>query len=152
MDEIYNGSSPQGKQNQPSLHGNQKFSVFRHTWRHAVTADSKTRLTAFDKLVAVVICDAINDEKQYWMMSDELIAILIGKPGSASRVWEARKRLKAGGWLTWTRTRDANVYRLRGDNVMATLDEIMRQKGELKARQQQRQNQRGPYKPMALQS
>jgi DNA-binding transcriptional regulator PaaX len=108
-------------------------------------ADSKTRLTPFDKLVAVVICDAINDKKQCWKMSDEEIAILIGKPGSERRIKTARKRLREGGWLTWTRTRDANVYRLRGDNVMAVLDEIMRQKSERKARRQRLQNGAGPY-------
>jgi hypothetical protein len=113
---------------------NQKYSVFRHEWRKCVMADKKTNLTAFDKNVAVVICDAINDKTECWRMSDEWIAFMTGKPGAANRVWASRNRLRKGGWLDWTRTRDANVYRLCRDNVMEVLDEIMRHQNERKAR------------------
>jgi hypothetical protein len=91
-------------------------------------------LTTTDKCVAFVIMNAINEKTRDWKLSDETIAAQLGNTVSISSVKRARKRLKEGGWIGWKRTRDANVYFLCHENVWATMDEIMRQRMERKAR------------------
>src|SRR5215469_15965431 len=70
--------------------------------------------------------NAINEQTRDWKLSDETIAALMGRPGAIRSVKRARKRLRDAGWIGWKRTRDANVYFLRHENMWAATDEIMK--------------------------
>jgi hypothetical protein len=115
---------------------NQSFTSIKLTWMTCVMSQG---LTLFDKCVAFVIMNAINEKTGNWKLSDETVAALMGKPGSVRSVIRAGMRLRAAGWLTWKRTADANVYSLCHRNVMEALDEIMRQRMERKERRTKRE-------------
>jgi len=112
---------------------NQKFTSIKLTW---MTCVMSTGFTPFDKCVAFIIMNAINEKTRDWKLSDETIAALMGRPGAIRSVQRARRRLRAAGWITWKRTSDANVYSLRHDNVMAAMDEIMRSRRERRTKRE----------------
>jgi hypothetical protein len=116
---------------------NQSFTSNKLTWMSCVM--STTTLTPFEKCVAYVIENAINEHTRDWKLSDETIAALAGRPGAIRAVQRARRRLRDAGWIGWKRTRDANVYFLCHENVPAAMDEIT--KGRL-ARKERRNKSR----------
>jgi hypothetical protein len=122
----------------PPQCNNQSFTSIKLTWMNCVI--SSTGLTPFDKCVAVVIMNRINEHTRDWKLSDETIAALMGRPGAIRSVKRARKRLHAAGWIGWKRTRDANVYFLCHENTMAAMDEI--KQGQM-ARRERRNETRG---------
>lgn len=60
--------------------------------------------------VAACIAFAVNQASRYARISSQTIADKTGV--SLTQVKAARKTLRDHGWLTWKRTRDANLYRL----------------------------------------
>jgi hypothetical protein len=67
-------------------------------------------LTYFDKCVAYVIVNSINEEKREWRMSDQKIVERLGGKASTDGVFHSRKKLRAFGLIAWKRSRDANIY------------------------------------------
>jgi hypothetical protein len=121
--------------------GNRSYTSIRLEWMKAIMFSG---LSPLDKCVAVIIMNCINDKTHCWKISDETIAALLGGKHSERAIRRSRMRLKAGGWLTWKRTRDANVYTLCHGNTMDALDEIMRQRMERKQRRDKRRSDRTP--------
>jgi hypothetical protein len=116
---------------------NQKFTSNKLTWMNCILFT--TTLTPFEKCVALVIMQAINATSGDWALSDEAIAMLVGRPNSIRSVKRARQRLRKAGWLTWKRRpNQANLYRLCHGNVMDALDATKAARAELKVRRAKR--------------
>jgi hypothetical protein len=122
---VYPDSAPHNinqhtaEENPPA--SNEKFTSRKLSWMNCITFTST--LTPFEKLVAIVIMQTINETTEDWAISDEAIAVLCGKPGAIRSVKRARRRLRKGGWLMWKRRPNAaNLYRLNYCNVMSGLD------------------------------
>jgi hypothetical protein len=113
---------------------NAKFTSIKLRWMTAFM--STTGFTSFDKCVAFVIMNAINEHTRDWKLSDETIAALLGRkgPNAARSVIRSRMKLRDAGWIGWKRTRDANVYFLCHENMWAAMDEIMQGRAARRAR------------------
>jgi len=97
----------------------QSFTSKKLDWLKCCCFDR--RLHAYDFNVAYAIAQHINAKTGTTMLSDETIADETG--GSTTRrVRRSRARLQDAGWLTWRRTRSANVYRLNYDQIDPMLD------------------------------
>jgi hypothetical protein len=90
-------------------------------WLKCLAFDRRLQPQPFDFKVAFVIAQHVNQRTGSAMLSDDTIAYEAGG-GSERNALRARKRLRDAGWLTWHRTRTANVYRLSFDKVERTLD------------------------------
>jgi hypothetical protein len=120
-----------------TLPSNDDFTSRKLSWMNAILFTST--LTPFEKCVAIVIMQAINETTEDWAISDEAIAVLVGKPGAIRSVIRARKRLRKGGWLMWKRRPNAaNLYRLNYCNVMSGLDARKEAQADLKERRKER--------------
>jgi len=115
----------------------ENFTSIKLTWMNCLMFDRRNGLMPIDKIVAVVIMQAVNEQTRCGIISDETIADLSG--GISTRnVQRARKRLRAAGWLRWHRTGDANHYRLHFDNLGTLLDAREARRGRALARHRDR--------------
>jgi hypothetical protein len=94
-------------------------------------------LEPLDFKVGFVIIQHVNAKKGTAILSDETIADKTGG-GSVRNVSRARCRLRDAGWLTWKRTRTANVYTPVFDKVSGTLDAITKSSDARRERRQER--------------
>lgn len=97
------------------------FTGHKLDWMKCVSFDR--RLESYDFKVGFVIAQHVNQHTGTAMLSDETIADEAGN-GSVRNTVRARQRLRDAGWIAWRRTRTANVYELRFDNVERYLDMI----------------------------
>jgi hypothetical protein len=103
----------------------QSFTSAKLDWCDLLMADHQ--LDARAKVVGFCIMQAINEESGHWKISDETIADKTGIP--KRWVQRARSALLQRGWITWKRTRDANIYWLLNDRT----GEVRDHQRELKA-------------------
>jgi hypothetical protein len=94
-------------------------------WVDAMMADH--RLDPMDRLVGYWIAQCLNRERGTAYVSDKTLADKAGV--SIRSVSDARKALRAAGWIKWRRTSKANIYTLLNEPMAAVVE---RQK-ELKA-------------------
>jgi hypothetical protein len=104
-------------------------------WLTALSADPRLDARAFE--VGFCIAQHVNKETGLTILSDDTIADKTGIP----RRWVQRSRdlLRATGWIDWNRTRTANVYWTRGEQLNAVTDHQILLKD---ARDERRQKQR----------
>lgn len=89
-------------------------------WLKAVSYDKRVKPGVFE--VAFCIVQHVNEKTLIAILSDETI---IEKTGiSRAEVGRHRKSLKDTGWLSWRRTRTANLYTPIFDETAAWLDEL----------------------------
>jgi hypothetical protein len=106
---------------------NPNFTSAKLNWLKAIRFDR--RVSDFDHRVMSGLAEHINQRTGLAYVSDDILAIEIG---SRRRETVARSRLKMRrlGYITWTRTRDANLYRINQEKVAATLEMMKRLKQE----------------------
>ena len=97
------------------------FTGQRLDWLKCVSFDRS--IQPYDFEVAFQIAQHLNEKTATAFVSDETIADKTGG-GSSRNVWNSRIRLRDAGWLTWRRTRTANVYSLNYGKVNGVLDMI----------------------------
>jgi hypothetical protein len=106
----------QGPHGNPSV---QTFTSQKLDWLKCCCFDR--RLLPHDFRVAYAIAQHINSRTGKTILSAETIAEESGA-GSTRSVQRSRDRLRDAGWLVWTRTTSANIYRLKYDQVDQMLD------------------------------
>jgi hypothetical protein len=83
-----------------------------------IAADRRIKPMEFEW--AFCVMQHANQKTRSAFVGDEAIR---DKTGICEREsYRARRRLKETGWLDWTRTRSANVYTFRDENLNAILD------------------------------
>jgi hypothetical protein len=110
------------------------FTAKKLDWGKCVSYDR--RVSSFDFEVGGAIASYANDKTERARVSDQTIGDDIGHPWRS--VVRARNRLRAAAWLRWRRTRNANIYELRFDQVERFLDMITVDREERKVRWESR--------------
>jgi hypothetical protein len=116
---------------------NRTFTSLKLDWLRCLAFDRRVGPLAFE--VGFCIIQHANARTgRTWRISDETIADEIGCP--ARSVYRARSGLRAAGWLAWTRTRNANIYKICFGNVERVLDLMTAARDARKERQKMRQS------------
>jgi hypothetical protein len=123
---------------------NQTFTSRKLDWLKCVCFDRLVQ--PYDFKVAFVIGQHINQKTLTACLSDETIADESG--GSARNVKRSRVRLREAGYISWRRTRTANVYRLRFEKVSGIFDAIISSRDARKERRK-RDGQMGHRWPIS---
>jgi hypothetical protein len=76
--------------------------------------------------VASNILDHLNEKTERTILSDDLIAFEIA--GAPRTVRRARELLRETGWMTWHRTRKANIYSFDFEKVVPFLAMLARER------------------------
>ncbi len=84
-------------------------------------------VTDFAYRVMSVIVDHLNEKTERTFLSDDRIAFETGS-GWPRSVRRARRNLRDAKWLSWTRTRSANIYSVNFVKVAAVLAVIERER------------------------
>jgi hypothetical protein len=84
----------------------------------ALSADPRLDARAFE--VGFTIAQHVNKESGIAILSDETICDKTGIPGRWIR--RARADLRICGWIDWKRTKTANIYWTRGEQINAVMD------------------------------
>ena len=96
-------------------------------WLSAIRFDR--RVTDFEYRVMSALADHINQKTGLAYVSDDILAIEIGCKYRQS-IERSRRKMRLLEYLTWTRTRDANLYRINSEKVAGVLDMMKRLKNE----------------------
>ncbi len=86
--------------------------------------DPRLKPHPYDFKVALQIAQHVSEKTGTAFVPDPIIDDKTGD-GSPRNVWNARQRLRDTGWLTWRRTRTANLHSLNYEKVNGVLDMIM---------------------------
>jgi hypothetical protein len=109
-----NGAAPADAERQQNITTSEKFD-----WLDAVMADHRIDTRA--KVVAFCLMQHLNRETGIAFVSDATITDKTGMPNRWVR--RARNHLRAAGWITWKRTRTANVYSTMTGPMAATAEQ-----------------------------
>jgi hypothetical protein len=109
-------------------------------WLDALNADPAVRPFAFK--VGFAIAKHVNARTGEAMVSDETISDITSI--SMRHVRAGRELLKARRWISWKRTRTANVYRLLSTNVNNALDLLILRRDARRERRAKRMLERHP--------
>lgn len=87
-------------------------------WMTALSADPRIDARGFE--VGFQIAQHVNAQTGVAILSDETIVDKTGIP----RRWvqRARAMLRDVGWINWKRTKTANIYWIKSDNINAVID------------------------------
>ena len=102
-------------------------------WLDALAVDSAVRPYAFK--IGYCIMQHVNARTGKAMVSDETIADKTSL--SRRHVRNARELLRSRGWITWTRTRTANIYRPLERLVNSATDLLTMRRDARQERRQQ---------------
>lgn len=94
------------------------FTSRKLEWMDGVSIDPD--LAPHDFQVGFIIAQCISAEKGIGTIADATIAQRTGT--RREHVAKSRKKLRERGWLDWTNTRTANIYRLKFDLVERMID------------------------------
>jgi hypothetical protein len=115
---------------------NRTFTSRKLDWLDTLAFDRRLSPLAFK--VGFRIIQHVNASTGRTRISDATIADEIGCP--ARNVYRPRILLRDTGWLTWRRTRTANIYEIKFDNVERLLDLMTAARDVRKEQWQRRQN------------
>ncbi len=110
MTEVATGAAEKASQ--------RSFTGDKLDWMTAVSADPRLDARAFE--VAFCIAQHVNRKTGAAILSDDTIGDKTGIP----RRWvlRARQALRETGWIDWQRTKTANVYWTKGENMNRVID------------------------------
>jgi hypothetical protein len=121
------------------MSGDKTFTGKKLDWLRCVSFDRRLQKYPYDFKVAFQIAQHVNEKRGTAFVSDAVIADKAGG-GTPRNVAKARKRLSEFGWITWRRTRTANVYTLDFAKVNDTLDTMTIWSDERRERRQKLAN------------
>jgi hypothetical protein len=134
-----NDPSPLEKEQRRSFTGN------KLDWLTALSADPRLNARAFE--VGFQIAQHVNLQSGLAILSDDTISDKTSIP----RRWVARARndLRECGWIEWQRTKTANIYWTRGEQLNAVMDHQILLKDGREARKKKLKTARQVLPPVA---
>jgi hypothetical protein len=107
---------------------NTKFTSLKFNWLDCILNDDRLKPAAFK--VAYAILQTVNSVTLVGWLSDETLVDVTGI--SRAEVQRHRKSLKACGWLTWKRTKTANLYQPLFDQLPDGLEFMLEKRARRK--------------------